>query len=247
MSEKPLRQHETVVEIPAPVEEVWRAITEASEIRRWFAPEVATDPRPGGEYSLSWGPGMEGKGFFEVVDAPHHVRLVSIRTLPGSDKEVRLAQDFYIEGKGGTTVLRLVHSGFPDGADWDNEFNGTKAGWPIFFRVLRHGLTRHRGAAARNFDLYALSGESIERAWELLGEIRPADAHPEGRDCAWWIMPGENDAMVHLACAPYGPKTGIWMNVATYDLPESAVAELRSGFEDGLRRIFPEQQADVSA
>jgi uncharacterized protein YndB with AHSA1/START domain len=44
------RQHETVVEIPARVEEVWKAITEASEVRRWFAPEVCTDPREGGEY-----------------------------------------------------------------------------------------------------------------------------------------------------------------------------------------------------
>ncbi len=248
MSETPAtRQHETVIEIPAPVEEVWKAITEATEIQRWFAPEVKTDPRPGGEYSISWGPGMEGRGVYEVVDKPHHVRTVSIRKAPGSTDEVRLAMDYYIEARGGTTILRLVHSGFPDAAGWEHEFNGTRTGWPIYFRVMRHGLTRHRGAQARNFDVYGVSGESLDRTWELLGELRPADAHLEGERCAWWLVPGKNDAMVHLACSLYGPKAGFWVNVATYDLPESAVAELRSGFEGRLRRIFPEQQADVCA
>ena len=41
------RQHEAVIETPAPAVEVWKAITQASEIQRWFAPEVRTDPRGG--------------------------------------------------------------------------------------------------------------------------------------------------------------------------------------------------------
>ena len=34
-----MRAHETVTEIDAPIEEVWKALTEASEIARWFAPK----------------------------------------------------------------------------------------------------------------------------------------------------------------------------------------------------------------
>jgi hypothetical protein len=173
--------------------------------------------------------------------------MVSERTMPGIAGPVTLAQDFYLEARGGVTVLRLVHSGFPDGSGWDHEFNGTKSGWPIYFRILRHGLTRHRGAAARNFDLYALSGDPVDRTWERLGVLRPADAVATSERCAWWTLPDRNDAMVHLACSAYGPKTGIWMSVATYDLPEDAVAAIRRDYEGTLHRTFPEQSADVCA
>ena len=240
MSTPETRQHETVIEIPAPVEEVWKAITEASEIQRWFAPEVRTDARQGGEYFLSWGPGMEGGGTVEIFDAPHHLRLVQ--------KRGGMAQDYYLEGKGGVTVLRLVHSGFLNTAEWDNEYNGTRVGWPIYFRVLAHGLTRHRGVYGRNLDLYAMSNDSIDRAWELLAPLRPSQLGGENAPhLAWWIWPEQNDAMVHLGCSPYGPKTGIWMHIATFGLPASTVESMLGDFQQRLRVIFPEQTSETSA
>jgi Activator of Hsp90 ATPase homolog 1-like protein len=54
------RQHENIVEIKAPADVVWRAITEAEEIQRWFAPEVRVEPGVGGSMWVSFGPGMEG-------------------------------------------------------------------------------------------------------------------------------------------------------------------------------------------
>jgi hypothetical protein len=35
--------------------------------------------------------------------------------------------DYFIESRGGTTVLRLVHSGFGRGANWDAEYDATRA------------------------------------------------------------------------------------------------------------------------
>jgi uncharacterized protein YndB with AHSA1/START domain len=244
MSAPETRHHETVIEIPAPVEEVWKAITEASEVQRWFAPEVRTDPREGGEYFASWGPGMDGAGVIEVFDTPHHLRVVSSRV----DPPVRIAQDFYLEGKGGVTVLRLVHSGFLSTADWDQEYNGTKAGWPVFFRVLRHALTRHRGAVARNTDLYALSSEPIGRVWELLAPLRPSALEGEKPPLVvWWIWPEQNDALVHLACSPYGAQTGVWLHVATFGLSPEAAAAIRTGWDQRLKAIFPEQTSGTCA
>ena len=244
MSTLETRQHETIIEIPAPVEEVWKAITEASEIQRWFAPEVRTDAREGGEYFVSWGPGMDGLGAIEVFDAPHHLRVVSSR----GEAAVPLAQDFYVEGKGGVTVLRLVHSGFLSTADWDAEYNGTKAGWPVFFRILRHALTRHRGVAGRNIDLYALSGEPMDRVWELLAPLRPSTLEGEKPPVlAWWVWPEQNDALVHLACAAYGPKTGIWLNVAACGLSEDAMEAIRADWTQRLQAIFPEQTSATCA
>jgi len=224
MSAPETRQHETVVEIPATVEEVWNAITQASEIQRWFAPEVRTDAREGGEYFLSWGPGMEGGGTIEIFDAPHHLRLVQSRG--------KMAQDYYIEAKGGVTVLRLVHSGFLTTADWDGEYNGTKFGWPIYFRILRHALTRHRGAMARNMDLYAMSDEPIERVEEKVAALGPGGA-------MWWIWPEQNDAIVHVATMPMGAKAMAWVNISTYGLSEEQAEGVRKEWREKLDRAFP--------
>jgi hypothetical protein len=224
MSAPETRQHETVIEIPATVEEVWKAITEAGEIQRWFAPEVRTDAREGGEYFLSWGPGMEGGGTIEIFDAPHHLRLVQ--------KRGKIVQDYYIEAKGGITVLRLVHSGFLTTAEWDNEYNGTKSGWPMYFRILRHAITRHRGAVAHNMDLYAMSDEPIERVEEKVAAFGPGGA-------MWWIWPEKNDAIVHVATMPMGPKTMVWMNISTYGLSEEQAAGVRKEWSEKLDRAFP--------
>jgi len=229
MSAPETRQHETVVEIPAPVEEVWKAITEASEVTRWFAPIARIDPRVGGEYFVSWGPGMEGPGTIEVFDAPHHLRKVTERgpTL-----------DFYLESKGGVTVLRLVHSGFLNTAEWDGEYNGTKAGWPIYFRILTHAITRHRGAVAHNMDLYGMSDEPVERIREKLAALAPGGAK-------WWIWPEQNDAMVHAVAMAMGAKTMVWVNVATFGLSEEQAASIRREWQGKLDRVLPGTASDT--
>ncbi len=55
--------------------------------------------------------------------------------------------DFYLEARGGKTLVRLVQSGFGDGGDWDDEFHMTDAGWSYFIAHLRWYLERHRGLA----------------------------------------------------------------------------------------------------
>ena len=49
------RSHETIIDIKATPEEVFRAITDPEQIAKWFAPEARVDPRVGGEYYFSWG------------------------------------------------------------------------------------------------------------------------------------------------------------------------------------------------
>jgi hypothetical protein len=118
----------------------------------------------------------------------------------------------------------------------------------MFFRILRHALTRHRGEIARNMDLYALSGEPIDRVWELLTPLRPASLGGQSPPhVAWWIWPEQNDAMVQLACSSYGPKTGVWLSVATFGLSEEAAEGIRKDWQQRLSVIFPEQTAETCA
>ena len=140
------RSHETVIDLKASPEEVFRAITEPEQIAKWFAP-VRVDPHVGGEYVISWAPGMESKGTVSAWDPYTHFGKYSERSVAYANPPVdtgvvqRIAIDFYIEAIGdGVTRLRLVQSGFGDGAAWDEEFESTKPGWGGFLKKLKEIL-----------------------------------------------------------------------------------------------------------
>ena len=50
------RSHETIIDIKATPEEVFRALTDPEQIVKWFCAGARVDPRVGGEYSIRLGP-----------------------------------------------------------------------------------------------------------------------------------------------------------------------------------------------
>src|SRR5579871_1221389 len=172
-------------------EVVWEGISSASEIVRWFAPEARVEPGVSGSYFVSWGPGMEGTSRITVWEPAHHLQLVEQRTFAGARQEgcmeptdtvgepARIVVDYYLEAKGGSTVLRLVHSGFGVTADWDNEFESTHYGWMMFVRNLRHAVTRHLRTPCRQAMLVIESALSAAETWNR--DIAQADFSPPER------------------------------------------------------------------
>lgn len=138
------RAFEMALEIGGSPEAVWRALTEADELVRWFPLEARVKPGEGGSVWLGW----EDPWFFDTsIDVwrpQRRLRLVERRT---DDKARRrtLAMDFTIEGRSGGTVLRFVHSGFGAGREWDDEFDGISRGWGFELRSLRHYVEHHLG------------------------------------------------------------------------------------------------------
>jgi uncharacterized protein YndB with AHSA1/START domain len=55
------------VELDAPREEVWEALTDADELAEWFANDVELDPEPGGEGVFRWDDGDERHAVVEEV------------------------------------------------------------------------------------------------------------------------------------------------------------------------------------
>ena len=49
------------IEIAAPVDEVWKALTDPQELTKWFPLEARITPGVGGSLFLSWGPAWEGE------------------------------------------------------------------------------------------------------------------------------------------------------------------------------------------
>ena len=124
---------------------------------------MEVSPGAGGYMVADWGPGLEWKTAIEVWEPNRHLRLVETRDHllspdPAQEKmePCRLVQDYYLEGEGGKTILRLVHSGFGSSHGWDVEFEGTKGGWAACFLWLKQALERHRRSSVYNSIVTAL-------------------------------------------------------------------------------------------
>jgi len=150
------RTQENEIEIAAPIEAVWKALTDAEELARWLAERAEVTPGVGGSCWVAWGEGENEQAYrkgIEVWDPPHRLRLVPPGPPPGEavaageDQAAPLSivDEYILEARGNHTVLRLVCSGIPDAPEWDGFYDSTNYGWKLFFRGLRHYLERHPG------------------------------------------------------------------------------------------------------
>lgn len=157
------RSVERTIEIDAPVGAVWRALTEADELTRWFPLEARVEPGAGGSIWMRWADVYDGLSRIDVWEPEQHLRISFPADGPGP-----LATDYYLEGRSGRTVLRVVTSGFGAGARWDDFYDGVNRGWDFELCGLKHYLERHWGedrAVVWVHQPYALSDAE---AWRRL-------------------------------------------------------------------------------
>lgn len=127
------------IRIDASPEAVWDAWAKPEEIARWFVDAAEGEMAAGA--TVTWI--FESFGYrlpIEVYEAERAKYLAFGGQSPGRPpalQQVVLARD------GGATVLRLVNSGFLDGADWDDEFDGVDSGWELALATLRRYLERY--------------------------------------------------------------------------------------------------------
>ncbi len=84
------------IEIRAPIEDVWKAITEADEIIRWYAPEAEVSLSEGGRYWVSWGEGTAGTSRIESFERNRHLRLVHEGEGPAQLDEP-MVEEYFLE------------------------------------------------------------------------------------------------------------------------------------------------------
>jgi uncharacterized protein YndB with AHSA1/START domain len=98
------RKIELKVWIRAKQERVFKALTEAKDLDRWFLGNASTDPRPGGRFLISWSKDPAGKGCGDVeskfVDFVPHSKVSflwsrkdELVTLPARARERRHTGD----------------------------------------------------------------------------------------------------------------------------------------------------------
>ena len=151
------------VTISAPVDAVWRAITDAEEITRWFSPEARVEPGVGGSVWRRW---PSGESITERIDwwAPNaHLRTVG---LDGAWRSI--VTDYHLTTRGGETVLRVVSSGFGVDADWDALYDAFGGGWEFELRGLAHYLEHHRGVPRIVALVRAPRAASASESWRRI-------------------------------------------------------------------------------
>jgi uncharacterized protein YndB with AHSA1/START domain len=173
MNTKNTRDIQLSVELDASPEDVFRAVTDGTEIAKWLAPEARVTPPEGGKKGsvwMSWGEGMSAEHEIEIFDAPRRIRHPS-----GKNGETNspLYADWWIEAReGGKATLRLVHSGFSAGADWDDEFEAHARGWELMLQNLRQYFARHAHEPAVHVPFMSLVKSPRRSIWStLLGKL----------------------------------------------------------------------------
>jgi hypothetical protein len=80
-----------------------------------------------------------------------------------------VAYEFLIEGRaGGSTVVRLVTSGFLPGHDWADEYDAMTKGGAMFFRTLVEYLTHFPGRTATPVTAFGPPVTHWDRVWASL-------------------------------------------------------------------------------
>ena len=185
------RSHSHEIEIDVPIERVWKAISDAEEITRWFSEEAKVTPGEGGHFWVSWGQGQSGASRIEIWEPERRLRLAN---LPAENEfgpeaarptlKIPIVEEYTLTSRGNRTVLRLVHSNIPDSPDWDGFYDGTNRGWDMFFLGLRHYLTKHWGKPRKTIMAMQPVPFGFQEAWDtLIGE--------GGFDALSNLQPGE--------------------------------------------------------
>lgn len=126
------------VTVKASVDDAWRAWTTSEGITSFFAPEAQVEPRPGGAFHVHFNPfakpGLKGADDMVVLAVQDRKMLSFTWNAPPSLPEVRgqhtsVVVRFEPAGEGLTRV-RLTHTGWGEGGQWDKAFDYFAKAWP---------------------------------------------------------------------------------------------------------------------
>jgi len=158
------RAIELEVEVAGTPEEVWQAIATGPGISSWYVPHTVEE-HEGGSATASFGPGpeMQVTGRVAAWDPPRRIVFDGGEGVPG------LAFEWLVEARdGGSCIVRLVNTGFGDGAPWDDQYDQMHEGWKVFLRNLQLHLRYFRGRTATPLLPMAMWAGTREEVWQRL-------------------------------------------------------------------------------
>ena len=155
MSEKPSkaiehagRKMELSISTTASPQQVYEAWADPEKIAHWFTDKAEGKAEVGA--TMTWiFDKFNYRIPYEVIAAEPGKRF-AIRWTPPPGRPPGVLE-VTIEARGGSTVVRLVNSGFLEGAEWQNEFDGVDSGWQMALGILKHYLENYYGQPRASF------------------------------------------------------------------------------------------------
>jgi uncharacterized protein YndB with AHSA1/START domain len=135
------------IDVRAPPEELWRGLIEPEQIAQWYAPGARISARQGGSFWIRADKDLEREAHLDVFLPPRRLRLLYMpqRGMPPTDSV--LVDDFVVDSQPDGSVLRLLGSGYPDGAAWESFYLRMRDGWARALQRLK--LVTERRCAAQ--------------------------------------------------------------------------------------------------
>lgn len=239
------------IRIDAPPDRVWRALTEAADLVRWFPLDAEVEPGEGGSVTLSWRNEFSATSAILEWEPGRHLRTGWGDWHGDGPGQIT---DYRLEGRGGDTFLRVVTSGLPADASWDEWVEGTRLGWGFELRSLKRYLERHDGLERSVVYLRRRVDLPRREAWDrivapdALGwppvEGEPFDVEPPAQYAATLSEPA--DALFRLSVEPPAPGGGgrsvvLWLQA--WGPAGDRLREIESRWAELLERVYPEGDA----
>jgi len=133
---------EQTMEIAAPRERVFEALTDAGELTRWFPSGAESDPRTGGAFEYRFEFPSEPQRDHVYSGAYADVRDGEQVSYPWNGAVGKTRVDVTLTPSGAGTVVRLEHTGWGEGEAWDDSRRTHDEGWAFFLGNLKSYLER---------------------------------------------------------------------------------------------------------
>lgn len=227
------------VTLPAPVDDVWRALRDPAEIRRWFGWEYGDDD-------------PTDAGASTGLDAEIHSIFVDMAEAAQDERSLTWDQGdrFTLEPDGQRTILRVTRAAPAGDASRDEVYDDISEGWITFVQHLRFALDRHRGEDRRTVYLDGraadVDGFPVEAALELTDVAALSPGSPYDTTAATgdrltgqvWFRTAHQfgitveqfgDGLLVIGDQPpatHPPHGGGWILISAYGMDDAAFDEL---------------------
>jgi uncharacterized protein YndB with AHSA1/START domain len=219
-------------EISADREEVWRALVDPDALRGWFASDARVTPEVGGEWYVAHGEYGQSSTIEELVP---NERLATSHEGKGSE--------FQLEGRAGTTVLRIVQSGFGP-----SELDSLERGWGAYVETLSHYLTLHADEPAESTYSYAPGALTVERARATLRAALPAGAEifDESPRSLGARVPTLGDGIYRASIEGRDGEVLVWVQLVAYGSGRERLADVTATVERALTAALADTSSEGS-
>jgi uncharacterized protein YndB with AHSA1/START domain len=153
------------IETSATPQQAWEAWADPEKIAQWFTDRASGEAKPGA--TMTWFFDKFGYALpYKVVDAEPGKLFVLKWEAQGNVGilEVR------IERRGGSTLVKLVNSGFREDAAWNDEYEGVVSGWEMALAILKYYLENHFGRNKTTILVLRPASFTYERLLEYFRE-----------------------------------------------------------------------------